>query len=172
MSETTSVLKIDKPHFTVELHGNLLAIDLKGSVRNDIEEALENKPLLKETIGSILGIFVPLHLRLSHIDSVHKDKTGKVTIKLHLHRDVVLPLEPNEANELVDKLNQLIPEQKEKDLEQVMKEKKLRRIEEEERGDERAVVTPIPFPAPQPPGVLRKVKEAERKIEEERERRD
>jgi hypothetical protein len=167
MSRTKLVLKIDKPHFTIELHENLLAIDLKGSVKNDIEEALENKPLLKETIGSILGIFVPLHLRLSHIDSVHKDETGKVTIKLHLHRDIVLPLEPSEADKLVDKLNQLIPEEKKKALEQVMKEKRLRKIEEEERGVQRAVLTPIPFPAPQPPGVLRKVKEAEEKIEEQ-----
>lgn len=172
MVEKTLILRIDKLHFTVELHESLLAIDLKGSVKNDIEEALENKPILRETIGGILGIFVPLHIRLSHIDSVHKDETGKVTIKLHLHRDIVLPLEPNEANELVNKLNQLIPEEKEKDLERVIREKRLRKIEEEERGIERTVVTSGIFPMPQPPGVLKKVKEAEEKIEEEQERQD
>lgn len=170
MSEKPLILRIDKPHFTVELHESLLTIDLKGTVKNDIEEAFENEPVLRETIGGILGIFVPLHIRLSHIDSVHKDETGKVTIRLHLHRDIVIPLEPNEANELVNKLNQLIPEEKEKDLERVIREKRLRKIEEEERGMERTVVTSGAFPLLQPPGILKKVKEAEEKIEEEQER--
>jgi hypothetical protein len=168
MSETGTVLKIDKPHFTVELYESVLKIDLKGSVKNDLEEALENKPLLKESIGGLLSMFVPLHIRLSHVDSIRKDKMGKVTIKLHLHRDIVIPLEPNEAKKLVDKLNRLIPEEKKKDLERANKERRLRKIEEEERGVERAMLTSNPFPVPQPPGVLRKAKEAEKQIEEEK----
>ena len=84
----------------------MLKIDLKGSFKNEIEEALENKPILRETVGSILGIFVPLHIRLSDIDSVHMDKTGKVKVSLPLHRNIVIPLE---RALLVDNLNELIP---------------------------------------------------------------
>ena len=58
MPEAIAVLEVDNPHFTVRLYENLLKIDLKGSFKNEIEEALENKPILKETFGSVLGIFI------------------------------------------------------------------------------------------------------------------
>ncbi len=109
MSRATIVLKVENPHFTIRLYENLLKIDVKGSFKSEIEEALENKPVLKETIGKILGIFVPLHIRLSDIDSVHMDKTGKINVSLAHHRDIVIPLERKEdAEKLVEKLNQLI----------------------------------------------------------------
>jgi hypothetical protein len=109
MPEAIPVLEVDRPHFTIRLYENLLKIDLKGSVKNEIEEALENKPVLKETIGSVLSVFVPLHIRLSDIDSVHMEETGKVKINLQLHRNIVIPLERKDAERLVDKLNELIP---------------------------------------------------------------
>jgi len=109
MPRTTIVLAVENPHFTIRLYEDLLKIDLKGSFKNEIEEALENKPVLKETIGRILGIFAPLHVRVSEIDSVHMDETGKVKVSLPHHRNVVIPLERKEdAEKLVEKLNQLI----------------------------------------------------------------
>jgi hypothetical protein len=109
MPRTIKVLEVENPHFTIRLYEDLLKIDLKGSFKNEIEEALENKPVLKETIGSILGIFVPLHIRVSDIDSVHMDETGKIKVSLPYHRNVVIPLERKEdAEQLVEKLNQLI----------------------------------------------------------------
>jgi len=82
---------------------------LKGSFKNEVEEALEHKPVLKETIGRILGVFVPLHILVSEIDSVHMDETGKITVNLPHHRNIVIPLEHKEnAEKLVEKLNQLI----------------------------------------------------------------
>jgi hypothetical protein len=102
------VLKVENPHFTIRLYESLLRIDLKGSFKNEIEEALENKPILKETIGGLLGIFVPLHVRVSDIDSVHMDEAGKVKIALPHHRHIVIPLEKRHAEKFVDKLNQLI----------------------------------------------------------------
>lgn len=117
MPETIPVLKIENPHFTIRLYENLLKIDLKSSLRNEIEEALENKPVLKETIGNILGIFAPLHIRLKDIRSVNVDETGKVRIKLPLHRDVEIPLEREHGARLAKKLNQLISEAKRKDFE-------------------------------------------------------
>jgi hypothetical protein len=47
MPEVIPVLEVDRPHFTIRLYENLLKTDLKGSFKNEIEEALENKPVLK-----------------------------------------------------------------------------------------------------------------------------
>ena len=108
MPRTIIVLEVEDPHFTIRLYEDLLKIDLKGSFKNEIEEALENKPVLKETIGRMLGIFVPLHIRLSDIDSVDLDETGKITVSLPHHRSIVIPLERKEdAEKLVEKLNEL-----------------------------------------------------------------
>ena len=109
MTAPSVVLKIDNPHFTVRLYEDLLKIDLKGSFKNEIEEGLENKPVLKETIGKVLGIFVPLHIQVDEIRSVNMDETGKTTITLFNHREVALPFDCKEdAMELVEKLNQMI----------------------------------------------------------------
>ena len=99
MPRTIKVLEVENPHFTIRLYEDLLKIDLKGSFKNEIEEALENKPVLKETIGRILGIFVPLHIRVSEIDSVNMDETGKITMRLSHHRNIVIPLERKEDAE-------------------------------------------------------------------------
>jgi hypothetical protein len=109
MTGAILVLKVENPHFTIRLYENLLKIDVKGSFKSDIEEALENKPVLKETIGKILDVFVPLHIRISEIDSVQMDATGKITVRLPNHRDIVIPFEHKEdAEKLVEKLNELI----------------------------------------------------------------
>jgi hypothetical protein len=108
MPTANTVLEVEDPHFTIRLYEDLLKIDLKGSFKNEIEEALENKPVLKETIGRVLGIFVPLHIRVSDTDSVHLDETGKINVSLSHHRNIVIPLESKEeAEKLVEKLNQL-----------------------------------------------------------------
>ena len=109
MPKTITVLEVDDPHFAIKLSNSLLKIDLKGSFKNTLEEALENKPVLKETIGRVLGIFVPLHIRVNDIDSVNMDETGKIKVSLSRHRGIVIPFECKEdAEKLVEKLNQLI----------------------------------------------------------------
>jgi hypothetical protein len=102
------VLKIENPRFTITLYENFLKIDLKGSLKHEIEEALENKPVLKETLGHILGIFVPLHISLSEITSLSMEETRKIKISIRHHRDVVLPLERKDAEKLLEKLNQAV----------------------------------------------------------------
>jgi hypothetical protein len=84
MPEATAILEFETQHFTVRLDENQLKIDLKGSLKNDIEEALENKPILKETIGGILSIFVPLHIRLTDIESVRVMKQEKSRCTFHI----------------------------------------------------------------------------------------
>ena len=109
MPRTVKVLKVENPHFTIKLSEDILKIDLKGSFKNRIEEAIENKPVLKDTVGRILGIFVPLHIRVSEIDSVKMDETRKVKINLPYHRNITIPFENKEnAQKFVQKLNQLI----------------------------------------------------------------
>ena len=162
MPKATEILRIDRPHFTVRVYENVLRIDLKGSIKNDIEEAFENTPVLKQTIGSILEMFMPLHVHLSEIDSVRMDEKGKVVIKVPRHRDVVIPLEPRDAKRLVDRLNQLVPAAKEKELRRMIKEHRLQKIEkaEHELADQKLSL-PVgggQFPIPQPRGVLEEEK--------------
>ena len=108
MSKTTTFLEVDDPHFTIRLSNNLLKIDLKGSVKNELEEALENKPVLKETIGRMLGVFVPLHIRISDIHSVHMDDNGKINVHLSHQRNMIIPLErKDDAEKLFKKLDEL-----------------------------------------------------------------
>jgi len=146
MPEAVAVLEIDKPHFTIRLYENLLKIDLKGSFKNEIEEALENKPILRKTIGGILGIFVPLHIRLSDIDSVHMDETGKLKIKLPLHRDIIIPLENNDAERLADKLNLLIPKAKKQEWERIIREKtRTRHLKRKSKKTRPSSYTTVPY---------------------------
>jgi hypothetical protein len=151
----------------VRLYERMLKIDLKGSFRNELEEALENKPILRETVGSVLEIFAPLHVRLYDIESVRMDKTGRVMIKQPRHRDLIIPLNSKEAKMLVVKLNELIPKEKGRELDRIIEEHKLsareRELEKKEipmsRGES-------PFGVPPPPGVLKEEREP---IEEEEE---
>lgn len=131
MPEKKPVLEIDNPHFVVRLYRDMLKIDLKGTLKNEIEEALENKPLLRQTIGNILGIFAPLHIRISDIDDVRADESGKVKIILPRHRDITIPLQLDQAKRLIRKLNELIPTAKRRALLRAMKEQKFQKIGEE-----------------------------------------
>jgi hypothetical protein len=151
MSEAIAVLEVENPHFTIRLYENLLRIDVKGSFKNEIEEALENKPVLKETIGGLLSMFVPLHIRLSDIDSVCMDETGKVKISLQHRRDIIIPLEHKDARKLVDKLNQLIPKAKSLEIkERIMRKRSGRKKRRSKRTPPSSYVTmPYYFPTEQ-----------------------
>ena len=136
MPKTITVIEVDDPHFTIKLTDSLLIIGLKGSFKNDLEEAIENKPVLKETIGKVLGIFVPLHIRVSDIDSVHLDKNGKIKVSLPHHRDIVIPLEHKEdAEKLFENLNQLLSKVEAEKIQEI----KARRRAEKEKIQESKV---------------------------------
>lgn len=173
MSKSPLVLQIDKPHFTVELRESMLKIDLKEGAENEIKEGIETKSSLRQILDRILNMFAPLHVRLNDIDSVKTDNSGNVTIILPHHRDIVIPLDPKDAARLVEKLNQLIPAEKQRELERIMKKHKLQRIEKEERtlAEEELITsaTGPRMPIPEPRGVRRLEKEAEKEIEEKEE---
>lgn len=132
MSEEPVVMEIDKAHFTVKLYENVLKVDLKGTAKNEIEEALENKSVLRKTLGNVLGLFVPLHIRLSDIHSAKMDEARKVKLDLHHRKDTTIPLEPEESEKLVDKLNELIPKAKERELMRMIKEARLQKMADEQ----------------------------------------
>ena len=124
MPTTTAILKIDEQHFTVRLYETMLEIDLTASIRNEIIEALKNEPILREAIGTTLGMFAPSCTRISDMDSVQMEKTGKVRIVLSHDREIIIPLKPSEAEKLVSKLNELIPKEKRKELLRLIEEVK------------------------------------------------
>jgi hypothetical protein len=164
MSETDSVLEIDHPHFTIRVTKDLLRIDVKGNVKKEIEEALENVRGLRETIGSILSVFVPLHIRLSDIDSVKMEKTGEVKIALSHRRDASIPLRTEEAEKLVCKLNQLIPEAKQREMERIAREERARQIIVKE-GEARKAFAQFPR---SPEETYKEDKEIEETVEREK----
>ena len=136
MAQTSVVLEVEDPHFIIRLYVDLLKIDLKGSFKNEIEEALENKPVLKETIGKVLGIFVPLHVHVGDIDSVHMDQTGKVKLNLSHYRNIVIPFENKDnAEKLLEKLNQSISRVETEKIQ----ERKAKRTAEKEKIQESKV---------------------------------
>jgi hypothetical protein len=172
MLQTGVVLEVDNPKFIIRLYEDLLKIDVKGSFKNDVVEALENTPILRETIGGILGLFVPMHVRLSDIDSVHMQKTGKVKIILSHRRDITIPIGVKEARRFVDKLNELIPPAKQRELERIMKRHKLQKIHEAEYKHAEELFAISRRPPGTLPGVLEKGKEAEKEIEEKIEKEE
>ena len=140
MPAAIKILEITNPHFTIKLSDDLLKIDLKGSFKNEVEEALEDKPILKETFGRIFGIFVPLHILVSEIDSVQMDETGKVKINLPHHRKVVIPIEHKQnAEKLVEKLNQLISKARTEKIRENAKIKRAEKKLKRERAEEKRV---------------------------------
>jgi hypothetical protein len=167
LDEMDLVMKIDKKNFSVMLYESLLKVEPNKSIVHKLEEALENKPVLKDTLNEILHVFAPFHVRLSQISKVTADKKGNVTLAIPQHRSVTIPLSLEESKKLVDKLNQLIPSEKEKALERYVSRRRLEREAESEERDER-----IPFvsgisPQPAPEGVYEVEKEAEEHIEKE-----
>ena len=123
------VFEVEDPHFTIRLYNDLLKIDLKRNFKIEIEEALE-KPILKETIGRMLGISVPLHFHVSDIVSVHLDGTGKLKINLIHQRHILIPFERKEdAEKLMEKVNELISKAETKEIQEI----KVRRSAEKEK---------------------------------------
>ncbi len=164
MVETKDILEISKPGFTVRVNETLLKVDLKGSVRNELEEALENKPILKQTLGTLLSMFAPLHVRLQDIASVQTESDGAVRLKIPRHRDVVLHLTSEEAKRLTDVLEERIPEAKEREAEKILKKKKIKKTESAEHDLMKERMMPglggAQFPTTEPPGVMKKEEEA------------
>lgn len=134
MTTEEVVMSIEKPHFTVKLHPSLLEVDLKKGLRKELEDVLEAKPAIRQSIGFLFQTVMPLDVPLKDIESAAVDKKGNVKIALSHRKDILIPLEAAESQRLVDKLNELIPIEKAKEIERIMAEERARREHAFERA--------------------------------------
>jgi len=138
MSTEDLVMVIKKPHFTVKLHNDLLEVDLKEGLKKELEDVLEAKPILRESLGFLFQTVIPLDVPLRDIESVNVDKKGRVKVVIPSRKDIVIPLKANESKRLVDKLNELIPAEKERVMRQLEESEKDRRALEPKTAAARA----------------------------------
>jgi hypothetical protein len=78
---------------------------------------------------------VPLDVHLWQIEKVTVEPTGKVNIRIPHRRDIHIPLEPIEAERLVEKMNELIPIEKERRVERELAEKAAERDMDRQRTE-------------------------------------
>jgi hypothetical protein len=132
MNDEDIVMTIDKPHFIVRLHSTQLEVDIKDGARQELEKLLEAKPAFRDSVGLLFQTVVPLDVRLRDIRAVGLDKKGRVKIDIPRRKDLTIPLDPEESQRLIDKLNELIPPEKEramKDAEEAKKTEKALRAQ-------------------------------------------
>jgi len=127
MTAEDVVMVIKKPHFTVKLHRTTLEVDLKEGVRKELEDVLEAKPILRESLGILFQTIIPLDVPLKDIESASVNKKGHVKVEIPLRKDIVIPLKPNESKRLVEKMNELIPIEKERALRDLQESEKARK---------------------------------------------
>ena len=110
------VFLVDKPHFDVKLMSDMLKVDLKEGVRGELDKLVGNRAALRDTLGWMFQTIVPLDVHLWQIEKVTTDSSGRVNIVVPYRRDIHIPLEPLEAERLVEKMNELIPIEKQRRL--------------------------------------------------------
>jgi hypothetical protein len=120
MTAKDLVMVIDKKHFTVKLHRTSLEVDLKEGARKELEDALEAKSALRGSLGFLFQNIIPLDVSLKNIESVTRDDKGRVKIKIPHRKDIAIQLEREEARKLVEKLNELVPIEKQKVTERLL----------------------------------------------------
>lgn len=123
MPDKPVVFMVDKPHFQVKLLSDLLKVDLKDGTRAEIDKLVGNRPALRDTLGWMFQTIVPLDVHLWQIEKVTVEPAGNVNIRIPHRRDLHIPLEPLEAERLVEKMNELIPIEKERRVERELAEK-------------------------------------------------
>jgi len=120
MAAEDLVMMIDKPHFTVKLHRSLLEVDLKEGVKKKLEDVVEANPTLRGSLGFLFQNVIPLDVPLKDIESAELDEKGRVKIIIPHRKDITIPLEPDESRKLIDKLNELIPIEKQREMERML----------------------------------------------------
>jgi hypothetical protein len=134
MSDEDEVMAIDKPHFVVRLYSTVLKVDLKEGARRELEKLMEAKPAFRDSVGLLFQTAIPLDVRLRDIRSVGLDKKGRVKVDIPHRKDLIIPLDENEAGRLIDKLNELIPIEKERAMRDAQEARKAERAFESKRA--------------------------------------
>ena len=126
---------LDKPHFQVKLHSDLLKVDLKDGALRELEKLAEARPALRDTLGWMFQTIIPLDVHLWEIEKVTVEPSGNVNIRIPHRKDIHIPLEPPEAERLVEKMNELIPIEKERRVERQRAEQAAERNQDKRKTD-------------------------------------
>ena len=86
MPDKPAVLMLDKPHFQVKLHSDLLKVDLKDGALKELEKLAEARPALRDTLGWMFQTIIPLDVHLWEIEKVTVEPSGNVNIRIHIAR--------------------------------------------------------------------------------------
>ena len=139
MNDEDIVMTIDKPHFIVKLHTTQLEVDLKEGARQELEKLLEAKPAFRDSVGLLFQTVVPLDVRLRDIRSIGLDEKGRVKIDIPRRKNLTIPLDHEESKRLIDKLNELIPPEKERALKDAEEAKKTEALRAQRSTNEKEV---------------------------------
>lgn len=139
MNDEDIVMTIDKLHFTVKLRATQLEVDIKEGARQELEKLLEAKPAFRDSVGLLFQTVVPLDVRLRDIRSIGLDEKGRVKIDISRRRDLTIPLDQEESKRLIDKLNELIPPEKERALKDAEEAKKTEALRAQRSTNEKEV---------------------------------
>ncbi len=135
MPDKPAVFMLDKPHFQVKLHSDLLKVDLKDGALRELEKLAEARPALRDTLGWMFQTIIPLDVHLWEIEKVTVEPSGNVNIRIPHRKDIHIPLEPPEAERLVEKMNALIPIEKERRVERQRAEQAAERDQDKQKAD-------------------------------------
>ena len=114
MPENQPILAFDKPQFEVKLHPDVLTLHIKEGAVREFDKLAEQTPHLRDSLRWMFHEIIPLKVRLEDIEHIDSDNMGRVTIKVPGRRDIHIPLDHEESYNLLEKLNELIPREKEK----------------------------------------------------------
>jgi len=127
-------MTFDKPHLVVRLYSTVLKVDLKEGARRELEKLMEAKPAFRDSVGLLFQTAIPLDVRLRDIRSVGLDKKGRVKVDIPSRKDLIIPLDENEAERFIDKLNELIAKEKERAIRDTEEARKAENAFESRRG--------------------------------------
>jgi hypothetical protein len=134
MSDEDPVMTFDKPHFIVALYSTVLKVDLKDGARRELEKLMEAKPAFRDSVGLLFQTAIPLDVRLRDIRSVGLDKKGRVKVDIPSRKDLIIPLDENETERFISKLNELIAKEKERAMRDTEEARKAERAFESRRA--------------------------------------
>jgi hypothetical protein len=108
MMPDDTLMLIEKPHMRVKLRPRKLEVDLTEGVRKEIENLVESREALRETLGFMFQTLIPLDVPLKDIQSTGLDEKGRVKIVIPHRRDLHIPLPSRESEAFLAKLDEAL----------------------------------------------------------------
>ncbi len=114
MTTNDIVMVIKKPHVIIKLHQRVLEVDLTEGLRRELEDMVEARPALRQTLGVLFQSLIPLDVPLKDIQATTMDEKGAVKIVIPHRRDLTIPLASDETKTFLTRLDQLIALEKQR----------------------------------------------------------